>query len=335
MRIDLGALAKHPLAWVHRELPNQFTVWMTSSADLVAPRACTPAFYGCFDWHSAVHGHWTLARIARLAPESPSAEAARAALEASFTAANVAGELANLERRPGFERPYGLAWLLTLAQELHEWDDRDARRWRDTLAPLERIAARRLVGFFETIGTPVRTGEHTQTAFALGLALDWARSTRSDAERALVTRARALHEGDRDAPIAREPSATDFLSPTLAEADVMRRVLSPNDFARWLDEFYPRGVALAPAVSPNRADGRLAHLDGLNLSRAWMLEGIASGLPEGDARCAELTRLADVHADAGLAALASDEDALTHWIASFAAYLVTRRGIASARGQTP
>jgi hypothetical protein len=327
MKVDLDALAKHPLAWVHRELPNSFSIWMTSGADVVSPRETTPAFYGCFDWHSAVHGHWTLARVARLAPESKSAAPAREALDRSLTAANVEVEAKNLERRPGFERPYGLAWLLTLAQELHEWDDGDARRWGKTLEPLERISSRRLVSFFEALTTPVRTGEHSQTAFALGLAIDWARSTKSDAEKSLVARARAFHERDRDAPLAREPSGTDFLSPTLAEADVMRRVLSPGDFARWLGAFYPNGIALVPAVSPNRADGRLAHLDGLNLSRAWMLEGIASGLPEDDARRADLARVSKIHAEAGLAALASAEDSLTHWIASFATYFVTRRGI--------
>jgi hypothetical protein len=327
MKVDLDALAKHPLAWVHREFPNHFSIWLTSSADVVAPRVSTPAFYGCYDWHSAVHGHWTLARVARLAPDAPSAKPAREALERTITAANVEGEMKNLERRPGFERPYGLAWLLTLAQELHEWDDADARRWRETLAPLERAAARRLVALFEALTTPVRTGEHSQTAFAHGLAIDWARSTKSDAERSLVARARAFHERDRDAPIAREPSGTDFLSPSLAEADVMRRVLSPDDFARWLGAFYPNEIAYAPAVSPDRADGRLAHLDGLNLSRAWMLEGIASGLPEDDARRATLAHLAKIHGEAGLVALASKEDSLTHWIASFAAYFVTKRGI--------
>ena len=330
MKPDFDALAKHPLAWVHREFPNQFSVAMTAAGDVKTPREITPAFYGGYDWHSAVHGHWTLARVARLAPESKSAKPAREALERSLTSANIDGEVKNLERRPGFERPYGLAWLLTLAQELHEWDDSVARRWRETLAPLEGFAARRLVAFFDALTWPVRTGEHSQTAFALGLAIDWARSTKADAEKSLVARARAFHEGDRDAPIAREPSGTDFLSPTLAEADVMRRVLVPDAFARWLADFFPKAIAYAPAVSPNRADGRLAHLDGLNLSRAWMLEGIASGLPERDGRRAELARIAGAHAEAGLGALASAEDSLTHWIASFAAYLVTRRGIVRA-----
>ena len=326
--MDLETIARLPLAWVHREYPNHVIVYLRSARDLVAPRETTPAFYGCFDWHSAVHGHWTLARVLRLSPSCACAAEARAALDRSLTAENLAGELTNLEKRPSFERPYGLAWLLTLAQELGEWNDPDAARWARLLAPLTELAGARLAAFFESLSHPVRTGEHSQTAFALGLALDWARSaSRRDLEARFVARARAFHGDDHDAPVHREPSGADFLSPALAEADVMRRVLAPADFARWLDAFFPWPLRLSPAVSPDRADGRLAHLDGLNLSRAWMLEGIASRLPEGDARRAELARLARAHADAGLASLESPEDSLTHWIGSFAAYLVTKRGL--------
>jgi hypothetical protein len=162
----------------------------------------------------------------------------------------------------------------------------------------------------------------------MGLAIDWARSTgEAELERTFVTRALAFHKSDRDAPLHREPSGTDFLSPSLAEADLMRRMLPPSEYAGWLDAFVPSGLRLAPAVSPDRSDGRLAHLDGLNLSRAWMLEGIAHGLPDGDARKDPLRSIADAHADAGMTALESTEDALTHWIGSFVAYLVTGRGI--------
>jgi 2-amino-4-hydroxy-6-hydroxymethyldihydropteridine diphosphokinase len=319
--VDPDAIARLPLAWVHREQPNC----------IVGAREVTPAFYGSYDWHSAVHGHWTLARIARLHPTCESAAPARAALERSLTRDNIAAEVKNLEARPGFERPYGLAWLLTLAQELAEWSDADAERWRGALDPLTRLAATRLARFFTSLTYPVRTGEHTQTAFALGLAIDWSRSARDAAlEQTFVARARAFHAGDRDAPLHREPSGTDFLSPALSEADVMRRVLdapTKDAFARWLDAFVPQGFELTPVVSPDRADGRLAHLDGLNLSRAWMLEGIASALPEGDARRQRLLALSSAHAAAGMTALTSTEDSLTHWIGSFATYLVTRRGL--------
>ena len=303
---------------MHREHPNHVR----------GAREVTPAFYGSYDWHSAVHAHWTLARIARLHPSCASAGPARAALDTTLTAYNIAGEVRHLEAHPSFERPYGLAWLLTLAQELAEWRDADAQRWARCLAPLSDLAATRLTTYVSTLTYPVRSGEHAQTAFALGLAIDWARSTSDGArERTFVARAEAFHMRDYDAPLHREPSGADFLSPSLAEADLMRRVLDAADYVSWLDGFLPSPLKVAPVASPDRRDGRLAHLDGLNLSRAWMLEGIASGLPEKDARRGTLTAIAAEHRAAGLSALESDEDSLTHWIGSFAAYLVTGRGL--------
>jgi hypothetical protein len=326
--VDPDVVARLALSWVHREFPNQSPLSLRSASDLAMPRDVTPAFYGSYDWHSSVHAHWTLARIARLYPTCASAPLARAALSQTLTAANVAREVENLSRRPTFERPYGLGWLLTLDQELGEWDDADAARWAETLDGLAHVAGATLSAYFAKLTHPVRTGEHAQTAFPMGLAIDWARSTGESAiERALVERAIAFHGTDRDAPLHREPSGADFLSPSLAEADLVRRVLAPSDLARWLDGFLPADVALVPAVSSDRRDGRLAHLDGLNLSRAWMLDGIASGLPEEDARRPSLRALAREHAAAGMTALVSDEVALTHWIGSFATYAVTKRGL--------
>jgi hypothetical protein len=317
LTVDVDAIARLPLSWVTREVPNC----------LPGAKQLTPAFYGSYDWHSAVHGIWTLARVARLHPTSASAPEARASVERALTPANVAAELEYFAPRPAFERPYGLAWMLTLAQELAEWSDADATRWSQALAPLTEMAASRLAAYFASLTYPVRTGEHSQTAFALGLAIDWARATADAREHLFVERATALHGHDRDAPLHREPSGTDFLSPSLAEADLMRRVLLPPEYARWLDAFLPSPLRLSPVRAPSRSDGKLAHLDGLNLSRAWMLEGIAHGLPEEDVRCVPLLDIAAEHATAGLTALESEEDALTHWIGSFAAYLVTRRGL--------
>jgi len=322
--MDPDLITRLPLAWVHREFPNQASLWLNAPSDAMTPRQITPAFYGSYDWHSAVHGHWTLARMARLHPESALEPLARAALDRTLDAENIAGEVRNLARRPRFECPYGLAWLLTLAQELSEWADPDAARWARALEPLTRMAAVSLATYFSRLPRPVRTGEHSQSAFALGLAIDWARSARDELERPFIERARALHAADRDAPLHREPSGADFLSPSLAEADLMRRV-SSADYARWLDGFLPRGLDLSPVVSPDRSDGRLAHLDGLNLSRAWMLEGIALALPMSDLRRGTLLSAAGAHATAGLTALESREDSLTHWIGTFAAYLVTKR----------
>src|SRR5690606_36386248 len=197
------------LACIHREYPNKIAHVMASEADAGTPRELTPAFYGCFDWHRAVHGHWMLVRLIRRFPSGPFAARARAALDRNLTKANLAREAAYVGRadRAGFERPYGLAWLLQLAAELRQWDDPDARRWAAALAPLERIAADRLGAWLPKLGQPIRSGEHSQTAFALGLALDWARTV-DEAELARIIEAVALrfHAGDRSCPLSYEPS---------------------------------------------------------------------------------------------------------------------------------
>ena len=216
---------------------------MNGDEDAKPPRVLTPVFYGCYDWHSAVHGHWLLARLARTFPAAPFAPRARAALRASFTPEKVAGEVAYLSApgRATFERPYGLAWLLQLSAELRGWDDAEAKAWAKTLEPLERAAARRLSDWIPKLAYPIREGEHAQTAFAFGLVLDWARASGDAAmERLLSARVRDLYAKDRACPIGYEPSGQDFLSPCLAEADLMRRLLAPPAFAGWLLGFLPR-----------------------------------------------------------------------------------------------
>jgi hypothetical protein len=323
------------LAAVRREYPNHVSLYLSADADLAPPRELTPAFYGAFDWHSAVHGHWTLARAARLLEEGPAAVAARRVLAESLTDERLGAELRFLSApgRAGFERPYGLAWLLQLALELREWEDPDAARWAAAVAPLASHAANVLRRWLPTLPWPVRGGEHTQTAFALGLARDWARGTGDPAMVELIdARARDFFEDDHDAPIAYEPGGHDFLSPVLGEADLMRRVFTPQRFASWLSAFLPSLATpvarrwLAPVVSPDPTDGKLSHLDGLNLSRAWMLEGIAAALPEGDPRILPLREAAGRHRVRGLAALDEAHYAGAHWLGSFAMYLVTRRG---------
>jgi hypothetical protein len=328
--------ARLALDCVHREYPNKIAHVLQSDADARPPRELTPAFFGCFDWHSAVHGHWLLARLARRFPGTELASASRAALARSLTPEHIAGEVRYLEAegRKEFERPYGLAWLLQLAAELSEWPDDDARRWAAALEPLERLAAARLAEWVPKLSHPIRMGEHSQTAFAFGLALDWARAERAgETESLLRSRIRELYLADRDCPLSYEPSGQDFLSPCLAEADLVRRVLGPAAFAAWLGAFLPAlpldgaGSWLAPAVVTDPTDGKLVHLDGLNLSRAWMMEGIASGLPEDDPRRAGLLACAAVHGRSGLAAVRGEHYEGGHWLASFAVYLVTRRGV--------
>jgi hypothetical protein len=320
---------------VHHEYPNKIAHVMQSDEDLAPPRELTPAFYGCFDWHSSVHGHWLLARLARLHPDAEFAGAARKALARSLTAENLAAEAAYLagEGRASFERPYGLAWLLCLADELRAWETEEAQQWAKNIAPLEAEAAERIAVWLPKLYYAIRTGEHSQTAFALGLILDWAERVENE-EMVTLVKGKALqfHLEDQACPLGYEPSGQDFLSPCLAEADLMRRILPPGQFARWLDRFLPEiptdgGAAWLPVgVVTDRADGKLAHLDGLNLSRAWMLEGILSGLPDDDDRRPALKAAADVHARSGLASVTGEHYEGGHWLGSFATYLVTDKG---------
>jgi len=333
---------------VGREYPNKIAHVMQSDADLAPPRSLTPAFRGCFDWHSSVHGHWLLARLARLFPDAAFTDEARRALAADLTDTNIAAEVTYLqgEGRVPFERPYGLAWLLQLAAELREWDDPQARQWSRALEPLEEVAASRFMDWLPKLRYPIRTGEHSQTAFALGLVADWAAvaaagNTTDSATAALADtlatlvaeRARFYHAADRGCNLAFEPSGQDFLSPCLAEADLMRRVYDPDEFASWLADFLPviphdgSPAWLPVAEVTDRTDGKLAHLDGLNLSRAWMLEGVVAGLPPADPRRGALEAAAATHRHAGLAAVTGEHYEGGHWLGSFAVYLVTGRGL--------
>jgi hypothetical protein len=317
-----AAIAAQTLSALERDYPHHLVHLLNDGSDARTPRELHPAFCGSFDWHSAVHGHWCLARLLRLHPDAEFAPAARERLAHSLAPPNLSAELHYLSTpgREGFERPYGLAWILELASELGG----------AALAPLEALAAERLLTGWEVLPVPVRSGEHSQTAFAMGFAWDWAQRS---PDHACAARLRALahrfYGHDRDAPIAYDLSAADFLSPILAEADVMRRVLEPRAFASWLDAFLPdleseRARAwLTPVAAVDRADGKLSHWDGLNLSRTWMLEAVADALPAG-ARRSLLAEAAHRHREAGLAACVSPHFAGAHWLGSFAVYLLTR-----------
>ena len=326
------------LKCLHQEYPNHISHTLAADSDVRPPRALTPAFYGCFDWHSDVHGHWLLVRLLRLFPQAPFAAPARAALARTFTAANVAGEVAYLHDagRASFERPYGLAWLLQLAAELRAWDDADGRAWSAALQPLEAEAAARIKAWVPKLHYPIRIGEHDQTAFSFGLIWDWAATARDESMRALLRDAATrFYQADRNCPLDYEPSGQDFLSPCLAEADFMRRALAPADFAALAqripagDSPRPAGPAwLAPGVVTDRADPKLAHIDGLNLSRAWMLEGIAAALPAQDPRRLVLLRhAAQAHAAAALPQVTGEHYEGGHWLGTFAVYLTSRAGL--------
>jgi hypothetical protein len=332
------------LKCLHQEYPNHMSLTLNSAADARTPHELTPAFYGCLDWHSDVHGHWLLVRLMKLFAHAPFASQARTQLARSFTPENIAGELAYLSGtgRTSFERPYGLAWLLRLAQELHTSRDPDMQRWALTLEPLEKESAAHLISWLPKLHYPIRIGEHDQTAFSFGLMWDWAMSPpdahTGDLHRQmrelLKDAAQRFYLHDRSCPLAYEPSGEDFLSPCLAEADFMRRVLAPQPFAAWLSDFLPqipRASAapawLAPAVITDRADPKLAHLDGVNLSRAWMLQGIAHRLPPQDPRIALLLSSAAEHAAQSLPAVTGEHYEGGHWLGTYAVYLTSEAGL--------
>ncbi len=324
---------------IHREYPNKISHVLQSADDARPPHELTPAFYGCFDWHSSVHGHWLLTRLLTVQSDSVYAAEIRAALAKSFTEDKMAGELNyyTAEGRGSFERPYGIAWYLQLVAELEESDDPQLREWRETLRPLEDAIVGKVRAWLPKLSYPVRLGTHNQTAFAFGLMLDYAHTVGNDAfANELAQKSLAFHRADVNCPLAYEPSGEDFLSPCLMEADLMRRVMPQQDFVVWLGYFLPQipidGSSdwLAPGIVLDASDGKLVHLDGVNLSRAWALEGIASALPADDPRVAALMAAHAVHRDAGIAAVSAEHYSGSHWLASFATYLTTKRGIANA-----
>ena len=311
---------------MQREFPYQPAHVVRDANDLRRPRELHPAFYGCYDWHSAVHAHWTLAHLLRSGAAAAQASAMRAVLNAHLTPANLEAEARYLAEHPWFERPYGWAWLLKLAHELHAWDDADARRWLAALSPLAATIESLFIAWLPKQTYPIRSGVHTNTAFALALALDYAEAARRDALReAVLEKSIQYYLPDRDYPAAWEPGGNDFLSPCLVEADLMRRVL--RDFASWFEALVPLmpPSLLTPAAVSDREDGQLVHLDGLNLSRAWCFYELGKALKRSD-----LSQAAQRHLRAGLAHLISGSYQGEHWLATFAIY-----ALAASREEKP
>ena len=324
--------ARLALGCIAREYPNKLDHVMLSGEDVHPPRALHPAFYGCFDWHSAVHSHWMLVRLLRTVPNLAEAGHIRDALSRNLASERIAGEIgyADQPERKSFERTYGWAWLLKLAQELHVWEDPDGRTWSRNLEGLAQVIVDRYLSYFPTVRYPIRRGVHPNTAFGLAFALDYAREVGVPAlEEMAVTCSLAYFDSDTDSPAGWEPDGDDFFSPALMEADLMRRVKSAGEFGPWLERFLPglaRGVPrslLEPVTVDDREDPKGVHLDGLNLSRAWCMTGIAKALPAGDAAGAVLAASAERHAEAGLEHVESGQYAGEHWLATFAVYLLT------------
>jgi hypothetical protein len=331
-RDQASAFARLALTAIGKEYPNKPADVLNSAADIKVPRAIHPAFYGSYDWHSSVHGHWMLVRLLRRFPDLPERQRIRAALKEHLTAENLRAE-ADYFSRPNsksFERTYGWAWLLKLAEELHGWDDPDGRAWSHNLRPVADIIVARYRAFLPKQTYPIRTGVHPNTGFGLAFALDYARAVDDRPLRELVEERSQTYFGkDAGIPATWEPDGTDFFSPSLMEADLMRRVLAPTEYRTWLRRFLP-GLAqgepktlFVPATVTDRTDPQLVHLDGLNLSRAWCLRGIAAALPADDPARKVLLDSAARHADAGLRHVASGDFVGEHWLASFAVYLLT------------
>ncbi len=315
------------LANVVREYPAKLDHVLLDDADAVVPRALHPSFHGSYDWHSCVHMHWLLARLRRKFPALPQRAEIDRVFDRHFAPTAVAAECAYLSRPSAgsFERTYGWAWLLKLADELAAGSDDRFRAWSRNLSPLARIFVARYLDYLPRADYPIRYGMHPNSAFGLVFALDYARQAgERELESLCVTRARAWFGADRHAPAAWEPSGADFLSGVLIEAELMRRVLASTEFPDWLATFLPglgRGepaTLFTPVAVSDRADPQIVHLDGLNLSRAWCFGGIAGALPAGDARIGLARAAAAAHLDAGLRGL-DDADYLgSHWLASFA-----------------
>jgi hypothetical protein len=320
------------LKCVSREFPNKPEHVINNASEVTSPKVLHPAFYGCYDWHSSVHGHWMLVRLLKSFPNLPEAAQIREALNSNLTAQNLQAEVAYMKQpnRQSFERTYGWAWALKLAEELHSWNDADGKKWSENLQPLAETLANSYRNFLPKQTYPIRTGVHPNTAFGLAFALDYARAAGDrKLESLIIERSRNYFGRDMNYPAAWEPGGEDFFSPALMEADLMRRVMNQGEFARWFHRFLP-GVSrnqpralLEPAIVTDRTDPKLVHLDGLNLSRAWCMRSIANALPRNDPARRVLANSAAAHARAGLAHITSGNYEGEHWLASFAVYMLT------------
>lgn len=317
------------LKCVRQEYPNKLDHVLNGPEEVKSPKALHPAFYGCFDWHSSVHGHWMLVRLLHTHPDMAKAPAIRAALDEHLVPDRIAAEVAYFGQpgRRSFERTYGWAWLLKLAAELKSWDTPEARRWSKALQPLADRVAVAFLDYLPRQTYPIRTGVHPNSAFSLGLVLDYALVAKdSKLEARVLDQARTWFDRDRQGPLAWEPGGEDFLSPCLEEAALMAMVLPKARFSAWLDGFLPALPGpLAPAKVSDRTDPKIVHLDGLNLSRARALYTLAKALGPRDPRRRALMRAGDRHARASLPHLASGSYEGEHWLATFAVRMLEAR----------
>lgn len=320
--------AQLALKCVRREYPNKLDHVINGPEEVLSPRELHPSFYGCFDWHSSVHGHWMLVRLLRKFPGLAEAGEIRVALDENLAEDRIAAEVEYFGQpnRKSFERTYGWAWLLGLSAELRSWDDPKAKEWAAQLQPLADTVVKAFQSFLPRQDYPIRTGVHPNTAYSLSHVLDYAAAAGDEKLAALVKeRASFYFEKDEDAPLRWEPGGEDFLSPSLEEAALMARVLPPPRFRRWVLKFLPRLLEkgqLAPARVSDRTDPKIVHLDGLNLSRAYCLFSLAKSLSQ---KRGMLVRLAEEHARATLPHVESGSYEGEHWLATFAVRMLDAR----------
>ena len=326
--IDARRFVDLALAGLNREFPNKPGNVLRSPGDAKTPSQLTPVFFGHFDWHSSVHGHWTLIRLIRLFPKAEWNQAVRTELSKKLTREGLEKEAAYLRKNPSFERMYGWAWALRLGIELRALDDGQGRVWASLYRPVEEVIVTNAKSYLPKLDWPIRCGFHPESSFALGHMLDWARATGDeDFVDLLIKKAKGFYSGDLAYPVRYEPSGNDFFSPGLNEADLMRRVLPAVEYRAWLGKFFPGfdlGNLTKPVTVSDFEDGHLVHLVGLNLSRAWNLRGIASAL-EGESKLA-LLKVADAHEKEGLRDAVSGHYEGDHWLGTFAVYLLTGAG---------
>ena len=316
-------LANLPLDCINTEYPNRLSQTLGGEADLKAPTELHPAFYGCFDWHSSVHGHWSLVSLLKSFPNLAHAEAIKQKLLNNISKENIEAEVAYFygKHNTSYERTYGWAWLLKLAEALHTWDDETARQLETNLQPLTDLIIEKYIEFLPKLNYPLRVGTHTNTAFGLSFSYDYAETLNHEAlKSAIQSRAMFFYSKDKNGPMSWEPSGSDFLSPCLEEAALMKRLLPVEDFRVWLNDFLPqlkdKHYDLEVGVVSDRTDGHLVHLDGVNFSRAWSLNKISEDLPE----YKHLRSIANKHVNYSLPSIFGDSYEGGHWLGSFAIY---------------
>ncbi|TCJ18348.1 DUF2891 domain-containing protein [Rubrobacter taiwanensis] len=335
LRERAAGYVRTALANITREYPHMPYFVATGPGAYPTHRELHPAFYGCFDWHSCVEMHWVVVRLLRRFPDAVPGSEARATLDELLTAENIAAEAGFFSdpNHRALERPYGWGWLLALSYELKTWDDPDARRWAAALEPLATLLGSNLAEWLTVVTYPQRTGVHQNTAFALSRAYDYAKLRAGQGDDALLATIRAAagrwFARDEDYPAHYEPSGADFLSPALCEAELMSRILGPSRFPGWLERFLPTLAdsspesLFRPAVVSDPTDGHIAHLHGLNLSRAWAFATLAERLPQDDVRIPPLLAAAERHAAAALPHVTGSDYMVEHWLAAYATLLLS------------